>query len=109
MSGRSRSGSRVAAASTASVSHTTYTYTRDRLGFDADREERRLSHYAGVQPYANGHTHAGNGGVVHSSSSNSNGHKHQQHEDMSGGIYEENLSKFKGLFPFRPPLILLLI
>jgi hypothetical protein len=75
------------------MSHTTYTYTRDRLGFDPDREERRLSHYAGVQPYANGHHAAGNGVAA------SNGHHPQQqkhhHEDMSGGIYEENLSKFK--------------
>ncbi len=65
------------------MSHTTYGYTRERLGFDPDREERRLSHYAGVQPNTNGNT---NGRI--------NGHQ----EASVTGIYEENLSKFKGLY-----------
>ena len=75
------------------MSHTTYNYTRDRLGFDPDREERRLAHYAGVN---NGH----NGAVVPSPKTNggSNGHKNDYENDLIGGIYEENLSKFKGLF-----------
>ena len=69
------------------MSHTTYGYTRDKLGFEPDREERRLAHYAGVVHHQNGHT---------------NGHtNHQANNDMydlnNGGIYEENLSKFKGL------------
>ena len=67
------------------MSHTTYGYTREKLGFEPDREERRLAHYAGVQPhnngYANGHAN--------------NGHYYAK-EDPNGGIYEENLSKFKG-------------
>ena len=68
------------------MSHTTYSYTRDKLGFEPDREERRLTHYAGVQPtYTNGNGHH-------------NGHNGQYQEDtMTGGVYEENLSKFKGL------------
>ena len=69
------------------MSHTTYGYTREKLGFEPDREERRLANYAGVvqqkgTSYANGHT---------------NGH-HDRHDNHSNsGVYEENLSKFKGL------------
>ena len=69
------------------MSHTTYGYTREKLGFDPDREERRLSHYAGVNQsngYSNGHT---NGGA-----------RYTRDDHVVGGIYEENLSKFKGLF-----------
>ena len=74
------------------MSHTTYGYTRDRLGFEPDREERRLTHYAGVttSSYTNGNGHH-------------NGHNGNFHEEaMTGGVYEENLSKFKGLFPEFP-------
>ena len=69
------------------MSHTTYSYTRDKLGFEPDREERRLTHYAGVQTtYTNGNGH------------HKNGHNgHYQEDTMTGGVYEENLSKFKGL------------
>eukprot|EP00090_Calanus_glacialis_P003456 TRINITY_DN1255_c0_g1_i12.p1 TRINITY_DN1255_c0_g1~~TRINITY_DN1255_c0_g1_i12.p1 ORF type:complete len:5152 (+),score=1465.32 TRINITY_DN1255_c0_g1_i12:61-15516(+) len=67
------------------MSHTTYSYTRDKLGFEPDREERRLTHYAGVQTtYTNGNGH------------HTNGHNgHYQEDTMTGGVYEENLSKFK--------------
>ena len=70
------------------MSHTTYGYTRDRLGFEPDREEPRLTHYAGVQTYqTNGHSRATtNGRTVH----------HADHQEQFGGVYEENLSKFKG-------------
>lgn len=67
------------------MSHTTYGYTKEKLGFEPDREERRLSHYAGVKQN-NGHAANGHG----------NGH-HYLVEDHIGGVYEENLSKFKGL------------
>eukprot|EP00092_Neocalanus_flemingeri_P001303 GFUD01001391.1.p1 GENE.GFUD01001391.1~~GFUD01001391.1.p1 ORF type:complete len:5580 (+),score=1489.94 GFUD01001391.1:543-17282(+) len=67
------------------MSHTTYGYTREKLGFEPDREERRLTHYAGVQSsYTNGngqHTNGHNG--------------HSKVDTMTGGVYEENLSKFK--------------
>ena len=70
------------------MSHTTYGYTREKLGFEPDREERRLAHYAGVNGnggYANGHTNGG-------------GDRYVKEDHHTGEIYEENLSKFKGLF-----------
>ena len=71
------------------MSHTTYSYTRDRLGFEPDREERRLQHYAGVQSQ-----HYTNGTNGHSSQVS----KYEEAvETLTGGGYEENLSKFKGL------------
>ena len=103
------------------MSHTTYNYTREKLGFEPDREERRLAHYAGVQ--RNGHHHGHNGqqpgggggsrngdggaggaGGAHntaghgSSGGGANGYNNDYEDDLIGGIYEENLSKFKGLF-----------
>ena len=84
------------------MSHTTYNYTRERLGFDPDREERRLSHYAGVDQRTNGHN--GNGSAVAVQNGNSiaggGGYKNTYQEELIGGIYEENLSKFKGLYHF---------
>ena len=75
------------------MSHTTYNYTRDRLGFEPDREEKRLQHYAGVTTY-----HSSNG--YHSTvtrTSHSNGHHQYQEDILTGGVYEENLEKFRGL------------
>ena len=71
------------------MSHTTYGYTRDRLGFEPDREEPRLTHYAGVQTYqTNGHSRATTNGRTE--------RHHADHQEQFGGVYEENLSKFKG-------------
>ena len=68
------------------MSHTTYGYTRDKLGFEPDREEPRLTHYAGVQSYqANGHSYS-NGKTAH----------YADHQEQFGGVYEENLQTFKG-------------
>ena len=68
------------------MSHTTYGYTRDKLGFEPDREEPRLTHYAGVQTYqANGHSYS-NGKTAH----------YADHQEQFGGVYEENLQTFKG-------------
>ena len=68
------------------MSHTTYSYTRDKLGFEPDREEPRLTHYAGVQSYqANGHSYS-NGKTAH----------YADHQEQFGGVYEENLQTFKG-------------
>ena len=72
------------------MSHTTYNYTRDKLGFDPDREEKRLQHYAGVTTYQNGN---GYHGTVRTH--NGNGH-HYQEDILTGGVYEENLEKFRG-------------
>ena len=70
------------------MSHTTYSYTRDKLGFEPDREEPRLTHYAGVQTYqANGHSYS-NGKTAH----------YADHQEQFGGVYEENLQTFKGEF-----------
>ena len=70
------------------MSHTTYSYTRNRVGFEPDREERRVSHYAGVSAYtANGHPPNG---------PQANGQQLYLEDTMTGGVYEENLSKFKG-------------
>ena len=70
------------------MSHTTFGYTKNRLGFEPDREERRMTHYAGVSTYtANGHP-------VNGPSTNG----HYEVDTMTGGVYEENLSKFKGGF-----------
>ena len=71
----------------ANMSHTTYGYTRDRLGFEPDREERRLQHYAGVTTYKNGTTYQKNG--------HTNGHYNE--DFLTGGVYEENLEKFRGV------------
>lgn len=62
------------------MAHTTSVYYRDRLGFEPDYEPHRQSsqaqqHYVGTQ--------VGNG---------------KMEDPLSGGIYEENLSKFKGLY-----------
>ena len=73
------------------MSHTTYGYTRDRLGFEPDREERRLQHYAGVTTYQNGKTYHKNG--------HSNGHHNE--DILTGGVYEENLEKFRGVYRLR--------
>ena len=73
--------------SVAVMSHTTYGYTRDRLGFEPDREERRLQHYAGVTTYKNGTTYQKNG--------HTNGHYNE--DFLTGGVYEENLEKFRGV------------
>ena len=70
------------------MSHTTYSYTRDKLGFEPDREEPRLTHYAGVQTYqSNGHSYS-NGKTAH----------YADHQEQFGGVYEENLQTFKGEF-----------
>ena len=73
------------------MSHTTYNYTRDRLGFEPDREEKRLQHYAGVTTYQNGN---GYHGTVTRSNHHTNGH--YQEDILTGGVYEENLEKFRG-------------
>ena len=82
------------------MSHTTYNYTRDRLGFDpGDREEKRLQHYAGVTSYqTNGASYSQSvrtQSVQHHSASNGNG-SHYQEDILTGGVYEENLEKFRG-------------
>ena len=82
------------------MSHTTYNYTRDRLGFDpGDREEKRLQHYAGVTSYqANGASYSQSvrtQSVHHHGASNGNG-SHYQEDILTGGVYEENLEKFRG-------------
>ena len=82
------------------MSHTTYNYTRDRLGFDpGDREEKRLQHYAGVTSYqTNGASYSQSvrtQSVHHHSASNGNG-SHYQEDILTGGVYEENLEKFRG-------------
>ena len=73
------------------MSHTTYGYTRDRLGFEPDREERRHQHYAGVTTYQNGSSSYQKQKNGHSS----NGHHNE--EFLTGGVYEENLEKFRGV------------
>lgn len=74
------------------MSHTTYNYTRDRLGFEPDREEKRLQHYAGVTTYQNGNGYHGT--VTRSTNHHTNGH--YQEDILTGGVYEENLEKFRG-------------
>ena len=81
------------------MSHTTYNYTRDRLGFEPDREEKRLQHYAGVTTYTNTSHHSYNGATVRSAShhQHTNGSStHYQEDILTGGVYEENLEKFRG-------------
>jgi hypothetical protein len=73
------------------MSHTTYGYTRDRLGFEPDREKPRNAHYAGVTTYpGNGHSYS-NGKQAGAAKPH-----HADHQEQFGGVYEENLSKFKG-------------
>ena len=84
----------------ARMSHTTYNYTRDRLGFDpGDREEKRLQHYAGVTTYqTNGASYSQSvrtQSVHHHGATNGNG-SHYQEDILTGGVYEENLEKFRG-------------
>ena len=81
------------------MSHTTYNYTRDRLGFEPDREEKRLQHYAGVTSYTNTSHHSYNGATVsRSHHQHTNGSStHYQEDILTGGVYEENLEKFRGV------------
>ena len=88
------------------MSHTTYGYTRDRLGFEPDREERRLQHYAGVTTYqTNGssYSHSVRTQSSYHGASNGNG-SHYQEDILTGGVYEENLEKFRG--SSRPVIML---
>lgn len=77
------------------MAHTTSIYYRDRLGFEPDYEPTRQhaskpdgSGAPGRQLRDGGH---------HNATSNNGDHHHGGYGgNMPGGVYEENLNKFKG-------------
>ena len=107
------------------MAHTTSIYYRDRLGFEPDYEPHRLhsaaanasenkgkttSRTSGVSNSSNGVKSSGNSsGIGKSSGSGADGGRMNNgmgdyvgvkvgngHSDIKGGVYEENLNKFKG-------------
>ncbi len=84
------------------MAHTTSIYYRDRLGFEPDYEPHRRHHHP--QPASGGDgvkgspgAAAGGSGGMKGGSGSYNGRSSAINDDfMTGGVYEENLNKFKG-------------